>query len=152
MYCEKLYESLDKRLNERKTIDEIAKELCPGISKGRDKIIRVIKSHRGGRFLLNNFEWLGYHKENIRNHNTGAAVPKAPEERKSPNRLYKPSLATRHPTKKEYDDWIQKLTDICQIIEELDTGFTGTTEGRLIWKLNALAKRTNELRMLLQNR
>jgi len=152
MYCEKLFEGLDKRLAERKDIDTIAEELCPTISKKRDKVIRLIKAHKGGRYLLNNCDWLGYCKGNIRNHNTGNAIPKPPDDKVSPNRLFKPSLNTRRPTKKEYDTWIDSLTEICLVLEELDKGFTGTTEGKLIWKLNALAKRTKELRMILKNR
>jgi len=84
MYCSKIFESLDKRLLEKKDIDTIASELCPDVSKGRSKVIRLIKMEKGGQYLKDNAEWLHYSPGHVRNHNSGQATPKPEEERHLP--------------------------------------------------------------------
>lgn len=138
---------LDKRLKEKKSIDAIAAELCPGISKGRDKVVKIIKMHKGGQYLLDNYEWLGYNKNRIRNP-TGkrsyAAKPKKSE------MLFKPTLSTRKPSDEEYKKWLDALTEINNILIRLDDEIKNTTEGRYVWKVNELKKRTTELRSLMK--
>jgi hypothetical protein len=43
-HCTKLFESLDKRLEERKTLEQIGNELCDTVDDPRGKAIRLITS------------------------------------------------------------------------------------------------------------
>lgn len=153
MYCDKLFESLDKRLEERKSIDDIVVELCPTVSKGREKIVRLIKIHRGGDYLIKNHDWLGYSVKHIRNRdgNGNGNGDESSIVITADNRLFKPSLNTRIPEKDEYLKWIDSLNKICDILTKLDQEMTNTTEGRHIWKVNNLIKKTKELKMILSN-
>lgn len=65
--CSKLFEGLDKKLQQKKTLTKIAMELCPDIGDSRGKIMRLIKVHRGDEFLINNADWLEYDISHIRN-------------------------------------------------------------------------------------
>ncbi len=65
--CGKLFESLDKRLEEKKTLDEIGRELCDTVDDPRGKAIRLIKVHKGEEYLIENSDWLGYNVGHIRN-------------------------------------------------------------------------------------
>lgn len=123
--------------------------MCPGISKGRDKVIRIIKIHKGGKYLLDNYEWLGYHKEHIRNHKGKRSYD---TERKKSEMLFKPSLATRKPSDEEYKKWTDGLTEINNILVSLDSEIKDTTEGRYLWKIKELKKRTMELCSLIKER
>ena len=116
MYCEKLYEGLDRRLDEKKDIDTIAEELCNGISKKRDKIIKIIKSHKGGDYLLENADWLGYNKDKIRNMKGIGGLPKAIKE----TRLSRPSLLTKKPPKSNYERWVETLTEMYLQVDEMN--------------------------------
>lgn len=147
MYCEKLFEGLDKRLKDKKSIDEISAELCPGISKGREKIVKMIKMHKGGQYLLDNHEWLGYHIAKIRNPAGNKTYEKKP---KKSEMLFRPSLSTRKPSKEEYAKWLNSLTDIANILTILGDEIKNTTEGRYTWKVNELKNRTTELRTLVK--
>lgn len=149
IYCEKLFDVLDRRLADKKSIDTIAEELCPGISKGRDKVIRIIKIHRGGQYLLDNYEWLGYNKFNVRNPRGNRSYEVKP---KKSEMLFKPSLSTRKPTDEEYRKWIDSLTEIANALTILDDEMKNTTEGRYVWKVEKLKKRTIELRKLIKEK
>lgn len=59
--CSKMYEALDKRLEEKKSLDEIGSELCDAVIDPRGKAIRLIKAYKGEKYLKEN-EWLGYNK------------------------------------------------------------------------------------------
>ena len=146
VYCEKLYEGLDRRLDEKKDIDTIAEELCNGVVKKRYKIIKLIKSHKGGDYLFDNSEWLGYRKDMIHNMSGNRGIPKAEKE----TRLYKPSLLTKKPPKNKYEGWVETLTEMCLVVDEMNIDFENTTEARQIWKLNGLNKRIRELIMILK--
>ena len=152
MYCSKLFEGLEKRLTEKKNIDQIAQELCPEVSKKREKIIRLIKAEKGGQYLIDNQDWLKYSAGNIRNHNMGNATPRPVEEHIQDNRLNKPSLKTLQPTREECKKWIVDLETIINFLETMAGEFEGKTVARHIWKLNALRKRTMELKMILQHK
>lgn len=65
-YCSLLFQALDKRLEEKKSIDEIAK-LCADIDNPRGKVLRIIKAHKGEKWLIENAGWLGYEVNYIRN-------------------------------------------------------------------------------------
>ncbi len=147
IYCEKLFSAVDRRLADKKSIDEIASELCPGISKGRDKVVKIIKMHKGGQYLLDNYEWLGYHKNNIRNP-AGKRSYKVPP--KKSEMLFRPSLSIRKPSDEEYKKWLDSLTDVSNILVRLENEIKNTTEGRHTWKVNELKKRTIELRTLVE--
>lgn len=67
MYCTKLFEALDKRLEEKKTLDEIGRELCDTVTDPRGKAIRLIKADKGEEYLVQNADWLGYDVGHIRN-------------------------------------------------------------------------------------
>ncbi len=67
MYCTKLFEALDKRLEEKKTLDEIGRELCDTVTDPRGKAIRLIKADKGEKYLIQNADWLGYDVGHIRN-------------------------------------------------------------------------------------
>jgi len=149
MYCKKLFDGLDSRLVDKKTIDEIASELCPEVSKKRDKIIGLIKSHKGGDWLIENHEWLGYHVDKIRNP-TGIAGAKKTQ--KNGSRLNKPSLKTKVPKEIQYKIWIKSLTTICDMLENMDDEFVDTTESRYRFKLHGISKRIRELRMILDGK
>ncbi len=75
IYCSKLFESLDRRLEERKTLDEIGRELCDTVDDPRGKTIRLIKAHKGEQWLYDNADWLGYNTRKI-NNPEGAGCPK----------------------------------------------------------------------------
>jgi len=62
--CSKMYEALDKRLEEKKNLDEIGSELCDAVIDPRGKAIRLIKAHKGEQYLKDNAEWLGYETTN----------------------------------------------------------------------------------------
>lgn len=62
--CSKMYEALDKRLEEKKSLDEIGSELCDAVIDPRGKAIRLIKNHKGEKYLKENAEWLGYEETN----------------------------------------------------------------------------------------
>jgi hypothetical protein len=149
MYCKKLFSALNKMLVEKKSIDIISQELCPEISKGRDKVIKIIKIHMGGQYLLDNHEWLGYNIKNIRNP-TGKTTYKTKS--KKSERLFKPSLLTRKPSNEEYIKWTNALTEISNILFKLDYEFTDTTEGRYVWKVKELEQRATSLRELLKEK
>lgn len=146
MYCKKLFDGLDTRLDQKKTIDEIANELCPEISKKRDKIIGLIKTHRGGDYLMQNHKWLGYHINCIRNPSGGAGMKSEPPQNP---RLNKSSLKTTAPSTYQYKQWIMCLDEIITKINGLENEFTNTTSAKYILKLRGLSKRTKEIRMIL---
>lgn len=58
--CSAMLASIDKRLAEKKTLEEIGCELCDAVDDPRGKAIRIIKAHRGEKYLIDNAEWLGY--------------------------------------------------------------------------------------------
>ena len=62
--CSKMYEALDKRLEEKKNLDEIGSELCDAVIDPRGKAIRLIKAHKGEQYLKDNAVWLGYETTN----------------------------------------------------------------------------------------
>lgn len=143
IYCEKLFSGLDRRLEEKKSIDEIAAELCPGISKSRDKVIKIIKMHRGGQYLIDNYEWLGYHKYNIRN-------PTGRSNNTQSKMLFRPSLSNRKPSDKEYKKWLESLTKIVDSLASLYDEIKDTTEGRHMWKVSELKKSVARLHMVIK--
>jgi len=143
IYCEKLFSSLDRRLTEKKSIDDIAAELCPGISKSRDKVIKIIKMHRGGQYLIDNYEWLGYHKYNIRN-------PAGRSNNTQPKMLFRPSLSNRKPSDEEYKKWLDSLTKIADSLASLYDEIKDTTEGRHMWKVNELKKSVAKLHTVIK--
>ena len=147
MYCETLFAGLDRRLDKQMSIDDIADELCPGITKKRDKIIKVIKMHRGGDYLLQNYEWLGYHIENIRNPSGKGGLPRSDYKRD-----VKPALNTKYLPMEKRIECIEQLTKMCEDLDKMSDDFMGTTEARSIWKVHAITKRVRELRMILKNR
>jgi ribosomal protein S25 len=142
-----LFEGLEKRLAAKKSIDNIADELCPGASKGRDKVVKLIKTYKGGQYLVDNYIWLGYNKDKVRNP-TGKRTYHT-ECRKNES-LFRASLSTRKPSDEEYKNWSDSFAQMTDIISRLTTEFKDTTEGRYIWKLNELKKRTIELDTLLK--
>lgn len=73
MYCSKLFNGLDRRLAERKSLDVIGKELCDTVDDPRGKAIRLVKAHKGEEYLIENAEWLEY---NIPRNHTGKNKPK----------------------------------------------------------------------------
>jgi hypothetical protein len=143
-----LFKGLEKRLSEKKSIDEIAKELCPGISKGRKKVVKIIKMSMGGQYLLDNHEWLGYRVDRIRNPKGTCTYKNKP---KKSEMLCKPSLSTRKPNYIEYNKWIDSLTDAAIILVNLDREIVSTTEECNCLKVNELKKRILELRELIKN-
>ena len=143
-YCKKLYDGLDKRLEEHKTIDQIADEMCPEVSKKRDKILKLIKSTKGTDWLFENHEWLGYRVDCIHNP-TGGKV-------RNPNatkRLNDITSRMQKPPTEQYETWVCCISDICNKLEEMDSELVDTTESRHRTKLHALIKRVKELRMIL---
>ena len=147
MYCEKLFVVLNRRLSEKKSIDFIAKDLCPGISKGREKVVKMIKMYKGGQYLLDNHEWLGYHIDRIRNPTGKTSYKVKP---KKSEMLFKPSLSTRKPSNGEYRKWVDSLMGMTNVLTGLYEEIRNTTEGRYLWKVNELKKRTTELCSLLK--
>ena len=143
MYCEKLYEGLDRRLAEKKDINTIADELCPGLFRPRHKIIKAIKMTRGADFLIDNYDWLGYNKSQIRNQKIKP---------NSQRNTSKPSQKTIRPLDEKYLVWIQTLNEVNILLENMNVEFEHTTEARLIEKINAITKRVNILNMILKNR
>lgn len=64
--CTTLFRALDKRLEDKKSLEMIGNELCDGVKNPRNKAIRLVKAHKGNEFLINNAEWLGYNPKYIR--------------------------------------------------------------------------------------
>lgn len=147
IYCEKLFEGLDRRLADKKSIDDIAAELCPGISKSRDKVIKIIKMHRGGQYLIDNYEWLGYNKYQIRN---PAGGPVKRKNNEKSHQLFRPSLSNRRPSEKEYKKWFDSLTIIEDTLTSLFLEIKDTTEGRHMWKVNELKKSIERLHKVIK--
>ena len=58
--CSTMLAAIDKRLAEKKSLEEIGCELCDAVDDPRGKALRIIKSHRGVKFLKDNADWLGY--------------------------------------------------------------------------------------------
>lgn len=67
MYCEKLLDGTDKRLEQRKTLEQIGEELCAGVKDPRDKAMRLVEMLHGKEYLIANAKWLGYDTGHIRN-------------------------------------------------------------------------------------
>jgi hypothetical protein len=65
MYCNTLFEPLIKKIEiEKKTLDEIADEVCGDTVKNpRQKIIRIIKVLLGNKYLIKHAQTLGYHTD-----------------------------------------------------------------------------------------
>lgn len=66
-HCSLLFDALDKRLDKKMSIEEIAKELCADVDDPRGKVLRIIKVHKGKKWLIENADWLGYNVNFIRN-------------------------------------------------------------------------------------
>ncbi len=144
MYCKKLFEGLERRLEEKKDIDTIAQELCPDVVQSREKVIRLIKSHMGGSYLVDNYEWLAYNKDNIRNPTgEGRAVP---GNLNKDMRLQKPTLRTIKPNQVQYELWRQELDDVYLKVNTIKESISKTTEGRKLWKVNNILKAIKDLR------
>lgn len=60
MICEAAINAYKKRVEEGKTLEEIARELCPEVKMPRRKAIRIVKKALGEDFLIENAERLGY--------------------------------------------------------------------------------------------
>jgi hypothetical protein len=147
MYCEKLFESLDKRLNKKFTIARIALELCPTVAKPREKIISLIKVHKGGDYLIQNQVWLGFRAQHIRNPRGMIAAQDTKDKR-----LHKVSLNIRVPSESEYNKWISELTEICTRLQTMNDEILNSIEDRHLWRIQNMLKRTKELRMILKNK
>ena len=69
--CSKTLDAVRKRLEERKSLDEIGQELCDAVDDPRGKAIRMVKQAMGKddaeKYLTENAEWLGYKVNYIRN-------------------------------------------------------------------------------------
>jgi hypothetical protein len=59
-HCDSFYRSLDRKLEQKMTIDEIAKDLCSQTKDPRRNIILDIKEYKGEDYLIKNADWLGY--------------------------------------------------------------------------------------------
>ena len=99
--------------------------------------------HRGADFLIDNYNWLGYNKSQIRNQKIKS---------NSQRNTSKPSQKTIYPPDEIYLGWIQTLTEVNILLENMNVEFENTTEARLIEKINAITKRVNILNMILRNR
>ncbi len=144
MYCEKLFEGLEKRLNEKKSIDQIAKELCPTLADPRAKVIDLIKIYKGGKYLFENYDWLGYHKDQVRNRKGRY------ESSNQEKRLQNVSLKIRIPTAEEYYNWKSILNKASQDFQVLYSEVSKTTDSRYLWRIKMLIKRVNELEEILK--
>jgi hypothetical protein len=58
--CELITKPITRLVDEGKNLDEIAKEICPKVTYGREKIIRVIRDFMGEEYLVQHAEVLGY--------------------------------------------------------------------------------------------
>jgi hypothetical protein len=65
--CEKMYNLLDKLLEQKKSLNEIGEYLCDSVEHPRLKAIRLIKQHKGEQYLKDNAGWLGYNLINADN-------------------------------------------------------------------------------------
>jgi hypothetical protein len=59
-HCESFYRALDKKLDQKMTIDDIAKDLCSHTRDPRRNLILDIKEYKGEDWLIENAGWLGY--------------------------------------------------------------------------------------------
>lgn len=59
-HCDSFYRSLDRKLEQKMTIDEIAMDLCSKTKDPRRNMILDIKEHKGEDWLIENADWLGY--------------------------------------------------------------------------------------------
>lgn len=65
--CITMKEPLEKRLRQKKSIDQIGQELCPGVKDSRDKALRLIIRFKGKQYLKDHADWLGYDVSQIHN-------------------------------------------------------------------------------------
>lgn len=59
-HCESFYRALDKKLDQKMTINDIAKDLCSHTKDPRRNLILDIKEYKGEDWLIENAGWLGY--------------------------------------------------------------------------------------------
>jgi hypothetical protein len=61
MICDSIVEPITRRVEkENKSLDDIAKEICPKVTYGKQKIIRIIKDFLGEEYLIQHAETLKY--------------------------------------------------------------------------------------------
>jgi hypothetical protein len=67
--CSKTLDAVRKRLEERKSLEEIGKELCDAVDDPRGKALRMVKQIMGKdnaeKYLIDNAEWLGYRTDKL---------------------------------------------------------------------------------------
>lgn len=113
-YCNKLFTSLDKRLDAKKTLDVIGEELCSDVKEPREKAIRLIKAHKGDEWLVENAQWLEYDYTHIRNPTGKKGRRAAKTSKKETN--YK-ELETEEGV--SYEQGVQVLAGKQQCVQEL---------------------------------
>lgn len=67
--CSKTLDAVEERLEERKSLEEIGRELCDVVDDHKGKALRLVKKLKGkdaDQFLKDNADWLGYTISNVR--------------------------------------------------------------------------------------
>ena len=117
--CETMFAAVDKRLKEKKSLEEIGNDLCAGVKNPRGKAIRIVKAYKGKKYLKENAKWLGYKPDSIRSKGR-------PEE----NRLKK-----FNQKEDEYDDGILDMIQNAEQINGIRMGNTNNPGSRKHLKL-----------------
>lgn len=63
--CDSMKIAVEKRLDEKRSIEQIGSELCSGIKFPRKKVIHIIKEIKGKEFLEKNADWLCYEAKKV---------------------------------------------------------------------------------------
>ncbi len=74
--CDSTLKAVNKRLEQKKSLNEIGAELCDAVDDPRGKAIRLIKAHKGEEYLIENADWLGYNVS----HNLTGGKPHSQED------------------------------------------------------------------------
>lgn len=147
-YCNKLFESLDKRLDAKKTLDAIGKELCSDVKEPREKAIRLIKAHKGDEWLIENAQWLKYDYTHIRNP-TGKKGKRAVKPTKM-ERNYK-DFQTEESV--SYEQGTQVLAGKLQCVQELQETIEKEIDKKCFERMQEILKqKEKEIRESLTNK
>ena len=127
MYCKALYDAVEKRLEKKMSIDQIATEVCPDISKPRDKVIALIRGIHDNGWLIQNADWLGFTKNNSRYNRRD--TEQVEEHRKKTNAVIVRTAETKDVSADTIADWKQRITKAHNILSSVNGEMTDTTYG-----------------------
>lgn len=105
-------DAIKKRLIEKKSLDEIGRELCDNVDDPRGKVIRYIKKmpDHGDPYLIDNADWLHFDVSKI-NNPQGINRPKNFGQENAPKNIAPLEKIT---------EWNEKLKNAIEILKEIE--------------------------------